>query len=194
MDEEMWQEEWPVTGSDKGLVGEIEREMKMDERDLGIDPTTASEQPHTDPIPVQVDYDGAKPVSTPAEPSHRLSKVQYPPTVANMAKTKKLPYHEACSFTMHGPTMMCRLASYVMVERKESSVAVTDHIVDVGSCRKRSPEQQLKGRRVQPFLLLFNDKDSRILPVFYLIRGDPQIQERLTTRNCGLRLSHHNLR
>jgi hypothetical protein len=90
MDEEMWQEEWPVTGSDKGLVGEIEREMNMDERDLGIDPTTASEQPHTDPIPVQVDYDGAEPVSTPAEPSHRLSKVQYPPTVANMAKTKKI--------------------------------------------------------------------------------------------------------
>jgi hypothetical protein len=48
MDEEMWREEWPVTGSDKGLVGEIEREMNMDERDLRIDPTTASEQPHTE--------------------------------------------------------------------------------------------------------------------------------------------------
>lgn len=46
MDEGMWQEEWPVTEFDKGLVGEIEREMNMDERDLGIDPTTPSEQPH----------------------------------------------------------------------------------------------------------------------------------------------------
>ncbi len=56
---------------------------------------------------------------------------KFSPTVANMAKTKTLPYHEACSFTTHAPTMVCRLTSYVMVERKESLVAVTDPIVDL---------------------------------------------------------------
>jgi hypothetical protein len=60
--------------------------------------------PNDDPIPTRLNFNGVEVVSDHVAP---LPRVQYPPTLANIEKTKDLPYHEACGVNTDAPTDTC---------------------------------------------------------------------------------------
>jgi len=62
------------------------------ERDLKISPTLTSKQPYTNPTPVQFSFECTKPVLPPMDPNATLSKGQNPFSLAEIVKTKDIPY------------------------------------------------------------------------------------------------------
>jgi hypothetical protein len=107
-----------ATGMNQALVNETKRKVnekyKMTdlgpcrwllgikiERNLKNRSISLSQHAYIDSILARFNFDDVKPVSTPMDPSTPLTKSQSPSTLADIAKMKNVPYHEAVGSLMY---------------------------------------------------------------------------------------------